>query len=120
MACSPIEGEFSEDRWPTGTSFDTKICHIGLNRKRLSLAKRTAIGLARFLLVNGIGVAATLAWQSYGDEIREFVAKSYPQLAWVAPETAFAKAAPAGPCVRYALVRCWRNGCISVYPSCGE
>ena len=94
MACSPIEGEFSEDRWPTGTSFDTKICHIGLNRKRLSLAKRTAIGLARFLLVNGIGVAATLAWQSYGDEIREFVAKSYPQLDWVAPETAFAKAAP--------------------------
>jgi hypothetical protein len=35
-----------------------------------------------------------LAWQSYGDEIREFVAKSYPQLGWVAPETAFPKAAP--------------------------
>ena len=50
--------------------------------------------LTRSMITFYIGVAATLAWQSYGDEIREFVAKSYPQLAWVAPETAFAKAAP--------------------------
>jgi len=77
MTSSPIEGEFA-----------------GLNRKQLSLAKRTAIGLARFLLINGMGVAATLAWQSYGDEMREIIANSYPLLGWLAPETpAFAKTA---------------------------
>jgi septal ring factor EnvC (AmiA/AmiB activator) len=32
-----------------------------------------------------IGVAATLAWQSYGDVAREMVASSYPRLGWLAP-----------------------------------
>ena len=77
MTSSPIEGEF-----------------VDLNRKQPSLAKRTAIGLARFLLINGMGVAATLAWQSYGDEMREIIANSYPLLGWLAPEMpAFAKTA---------------------------
>ena len=77
MTSSPREGEFA-----------------GLNRKQLSLAKRTAIGLARFLLINGMGVAATLAWQSCGDEIRAIIADSYPLLGWLAPETpALAKTA---------------------------
>jgi septal ring factor EnvC (AmiA/AmiB activator) len=31
------------------------------------------------------GVAATLAWQSYGDAARQVIAKSYPQLGWLAP-----------------------------------
>jgi hypothetical protein len=34
------------------------------------------------------GVAATLAWQSYGDAAREMIANSYPQLGWVAPQPA--------------------------------
>jgi hypothetical protein len=33
-----------------------------------------------------IGVAATLAWQSYGDAAREIVANTYPQLGWLAPQ----------------------------------
>jgi hypothetical protein len=49
-----------------------------------SLGKRLARGLARFLIIFWTGVAATLAWQSYGDAMREMVASSYPQLGWLA------------------------------------
>ena len=38
-----------------------------------------------FLITLCIGVAATLGWQSYGDEARELIASSYPQLGWLAP-----------------------------------
>ena len=41
-----------------------------------------------------MGVAATLAWQSYGDVAREMIASSYPQLGWLAPQSAFAETAP--------------------------
>lgn len=46
----------------------------------------------RFLVAVGIGVAATLAWQSYGDAARDIIASSYPQLGWLAPQAA--QAAP--------------------------
>ena len=48
----------------------------------------------RFLFAFCIGVAATLAWQSYGDAAREIIASSYPQLGWLAPQAAAAQAAP--------------------------
>jgi hypothetical protein len=48
----------------------------------------------RFLMAVGIGVAATLGWQSYGDAAREIIANSYPQLGWLAPQAAAAQAAP--------------------------
>ncbi len=35
-----------------------------------------------------VGVAATLAWQSYGDAAKEMIANSYPQLGWLAPRPA--------------------------------
>jgi hypothetical protein len=41
-----------------------------------------------------MGVAATLAWQSYGDAARQMIASSYPQLGWLAPQTAAAATAP--------------------------
>ncbi len=49
----------------------------------------------RVLIAFCIGVAATLAWQSYGDAAREMIANSYPQLGWLAPQAAAAQAAPA-------------------------
>jgi len=52
--------------------------------------------LARFLMTFCVGVAATLAWQSYGDAAREMIARSSPRLAWLAPATApVAQADPA-------------------------
>jgi hypothetical protein len=50
--------------------------------------------LARFLITFCAGVAATLAWQSYGDAARELVASKYPQFGWLAPEAAVAQTAP--------------------------
>src|SRR5690242_1182065 len=47
---------------------------------------------SRFLIAFCVGVAATLAWQSYGDAARETIASSYPQLGWLAPQAA--QAAP--------------------------
>jgi hypothetical protein len=51
-----------------------------------SLRKRVSRAVRGFLIAFCIGVAATLAWQSYGDEAREIVANSYPQLGWLAPQ----------------------------------
>jgi acyl transferase domain-containing protein len=66
-----------------------------LNLKQPSLGKRTVRHLRRFLVIFFMGVAATLAWQSYGDAIREMIAHSHPQLIWLAPQTtAVAQAAP--------------------------
>jgi hypothetical protein len=48
----------------------------------------------RFLIAVCVGVAATLAWQSYGDAARQVIANSYPQLSWLAPEAAVAQTAP--------------------------
>jgi hypothetical protein len=53
-------------------------------RKRPSLVERAA----RALVIFCIGVAATLAWQSYGDAARVVIANSSPRLDWVAPQVA--------------------------------
>jgi hypothetical protein len=42
-------------------------------------------GLSRYLITFCIGIAATLAWQSYGNAAREIVSQRYPQFAWLAP-----------------------------------
>jgi hypothetical protein len=55
-----------------------------LNRQP-SLRKPASLALARFLITFFLGVAATLAWRAYGDEAREMIANSYPQLRWLAP-----------------------------------
>ncbi len=50
-----------------------------------SLRKRASRALSRFLITFCIGVAATLAWQSYGDAARQMIANSYPLLGSLAP-----------------------------------
>jgi hypothetical protein len=71
-----------------------------------TLGKRTWLTYACFLIAVGIGVAVTLAWQSYGDAARAKIANSYPQLGWLAPQAetvaqnaseTVALAAPAAP-----------------------
>ena len=56
-----------------------------LRSKQPSLVKRASRGLARFLILFCIGIAATLAWQSYGNAAREMIANSSPQLGWLVP-----------------------------------
>jgi hypothetical protein len=48
--------------------------------------KRASRALSRFLVAFCIGVAAALAWQSYGDAARKIIANSYPQLRWLGPQ----------------------------------
>src|SRR5215469_15132798 len=75
----------SADQWSDET------LQLGLDRRndwpsRPPPAKRSSRRLTRFLITFCIGVAATLAWQSYGDAAREMIANSYPQLGWLAPQ----------------------------------
>jgi hypothetical protein len=56
--------------------------------KQPSLRRRAARGVARVLIIFGMGVSSTLAWQSYGDALIAMIASSYPQLAWLAPQNA--------------------------------
>src|SRR5215472_6289764 len=64
---------------------------------RPSRRKRARRVLARFLITLCIGVGGTLAWQSYGDAAREMIAKSSPQLSWLAPQAAAVLTPPAVP-----------------------
>src|SRR5712671_1308561 len=66
---SPRQSEFSADSLPVNSS-----------------VKRALLALVRFLIIFCIGVAATLAWQSYGDTAREMIANSYPRFGWLAPQ----------------------------------
>jgi len=67
--------------------------------------KRASRTLSSLPIAFCVGVAATLAWQSYGDTAREMIANAHPQLGWLAqgePATqnapdAIAPAAPAAP-----------------------
>ena len=69
-------------------NLDAKIRPTDLKGKQPSLRKRAGRGLARVLIIFSTGVASTLAWQSYGDTLRARIASSYPQLGWLAPQTA--------------------------------
>jgi len=56
------------------------------NNRQPSLRKRASRVFSRLLITFCIGVASTLAWQSYGDAARAMLANSYPQLGWLAPQ----------------------------------
>ena len=49
----------------------------------------------RSLIAFCVGIAATVAWQSYSDAARQIIVNSYPQLAWLVPEAAIVQTAPA-------------------------
>src|SRR5258708_14898106 len=50
-----------------------KVKNDQLPTSRLSLGKRAPLALARHLIVFFVGVAATLAWQTYGDAARHLI-----------------------------------------------
>ena len=57
------------------------------------MKRRGSRGFARYLVAILIGVAATLAWQSYGDAAKQLIATNAPELGW-SPE---AKVVPKAP-----------------------
>jgi hypothetical protein len=102
MATSPrlrvALSEFSEGRWAAEPPIDPPLHPTELDliqNMRLSRIKRAVLALAGVLIAFGIGIAATLAWQSHGNMVRGMIANLSPQLAWLAPPTApVAAAAP--------------------------
>src|SRR6516164_11600221 len=54
----------------------TKRAPQNLTRRRVSRA------FVRYLVAIGIGVAGTLAWQSYGEATKRIIATSAPELGW--------------------------------------
>jgi hypothetical protein len=90
----PVDSTFSQTQpeLPTqgvarSTVDATKKPSLDAIIKRPSLGRRASRGLIRFLVVLCSGVAATLAWQLYGDAARAMIANSSPQLGWLAPQT---------------------------------
>jgi hypothetical protein len=89
---SPIQSEFSGSSLPVKplvevlTIDPANLKDDQFSSERSEVDRRLAP--ARFLIIFCIGVAATLAWQSYGDAAREMIASSYPQLGWLAPQPA--------------------------------
>ena len=54
-----------------------------MGRQRPSIGRRIFRTLTRFSVAVLIGIGATLAWQSYGDEAREILIARAPSLAWL-------------------------------------
>jgi hypothetical protein len=80
--------DFSAGPRVTEPSLDATLRPADLNNDPLatdrpSLGRRTSRSLARFLVTACIGVAATLAWQSYGGTAKQMIANSAPQLSWL-------------------------------------
>jgi hypothetical protein len=104
MATSPrlrvALSEFSEGRWAAEPPIDPPLHPTELDliqNMRSSRVKRTLLALAGLLIAFGIGIAATVAWQSHGNTVRGMIANLSPQLAWLAPQAApVADAAPTG------------------------
>jgi hypothetical protein len=51
-----------------------------------AVKRRRSRGIVRYLIAMGIGVAATLGWQSYGETAKQIIATKAPELGW-SPET---------------------------------
>lgn len=51
-----------------------------------AIKRRPSRGFVRYLIAIAIGVAGTLAWQSYGETSKQIIATKAPELGW-SPET---------------------------------
>jgi hypothetical protein len=85
---SPAGSGFSAGPRVTEPSLDATLRAIDLNNDPLPTGRpapgrRTSRNLARFLVTACVGVAATLAWQSYGGSAEQMIASSAPQLGWL-------------------------------------
>ncbi len=94
----PLQPDYPDDRW-SEQSIDPGRAPLGRDRRKdwPSPRKRKSRPVVRFLVTFCIGVAATIAWQTFGDAARQLVASSSPVLGWLAPQVDSDQASPAGP-----------------------
>ena len=97
---SPTQSKRYEDLLPLEVSVEelaVYAAHLKNDRfanGQASHGKRASRPLPGFVITFGIGVAATLAWQSYSEAARQLIASLSPQLGWLAPQAAVAQTAP--------------------------
>ena len=97
---SRAQSESYKELLPVELSIEAPaVCAADLKNDRFaneqpSFGKRASRPVISFLITFYIGVAATLAWQSYSDAARQIVASLSPQLGWLAPQSAVAKTVP--------------------------
>jgi hypothetical protein len=93
-------GGLSAGRWLVRLPMAARVDHLAdlnadLLRAGRSTRRRLLLAAARLAVTFGIGVAATLAWQPYGDAARIMIANASPQLGWLAPQAVLPGAATA-------------------------
>jgi len=83
--------EFSKARWATEPAAEAPLQPTDLDlvaSTPSSLGKQASFALARYLTAFCVGVASTLAWQSYGDAVKKMIASSSRQFDSSAPQAA--------------------------------
>jgi hypothetical protein len=61
---------------------DLRVQREGRKPVRPREKRRRSRGFARFLVAICLGIAGTLAWQSYGDATKQIIATKAPELGW--------------------------------------
>jgi hypothetical protein len=63
-------------------SSERKAIYHRLQSIENAIKRRRSRGIVRYLVAIGIGVVATLAWQSYGETTKQMIATNSPELGW--------------------------------------
>jgi hypothetical protein len=88
---NPVEEDERVERDDLRPGITSYLDHEASERKAIydrlvaienAMKKRGSRGFGRYLVAILIGVAATLAWQSYGDATKQIVATRAPELGW--------------------------------------
>jgi hypothetical protein len=88
---SPVEEDEPVERDDLRPGFTSRLEQEASERKAIydrlvaiesEMKRRGSRGFVRYLVAICIGVAATLAWQSYGDAAKQIIATRAPELGW--------------------------------------
>jgi hypothetical protein len=88
---SPVEEDKPVERDDLRPGFTSRLDQEASERKAIydrlvaiesEMKRRGSRGFVRYLVAICIGVAATLAWQSYGDAAKQIIATRAPELGW--------------------------------------
>ena len=88
---SPVEEDEPVERDDLRPGFTSRLEQEASERKAIydrlvaiesAMKRRGSRGFVRYLVAICIGVAATLAWQSYGDAAKQIIATRAPELGW--------------------------------------
>jgi hypothetical protein len=85
---NPSQPEFSNKSLPANKSLVEKLAIDPADLKNDRSSEPPRLGKRVSLIMFCIGVATILAWQSYGDTVRNAIAGSFPRLGWLAPQVA--------------------------------